>query len=82
MGGNAVNHSEVFIIPLNAIRITQKRKFSQAEWDQHEWEYLRSGMAESDIVLDENNNLIDGYIWYLIAKHFELTAIPARYAHT
>lgn len=47
--------------------------------ERKEWQYAKSGLAEADIVLDSNNYLIDGYIWYLLAKSYGLTHVPIRY---
>ena len=47
--------------------------------ERKEWQYAKSGLAEADIVLDGNNHLIDGYIWYLLAKSYGLTHVPVRY---
>lgn len=47
--------------------------------ERKEWQYLESGMTESDIVLDGAGTLIDGYCWYLLAKKYELTHVPVRY---
>lgn len=47
--------------------------------ERKEWQYAKSGLAEADIVLDGNNYLIDGYIWYLLAKSCGLTHVPVRY---
>ena len=47
--------------------------------ERKEWQYAKSGLAEADIVLDSNNYLIDGYIWYLLAKSYGLTHVPVRY---
>ena len=43
--------------------------------DRKRWTYLRSGLTEFDIVVDEGY-LIDGYCGYLLAKKFELTDVP------
>ena len=44
--------------------------------DRKEWTYLRSGLAEFDIVVNLQGYLIDGYCGYLLAKKFELTDVP------
>lgn len=46
--------------------------------EQKEWQYLKSGMLEADIVVDIQGTLIDGYCWYLLAKKYELTCVPVR----
>lgn len=43
-----------------------------------EWKYLQNGMAESNIVVDIQGNLIDGYCWYLLSKRYGLTDVPVR----
>jgi hypothetical protein len=80
-----VEEGRIFIIPLDAIGISEEhkaQKFTQTVWDRYEWQYVKSGLANADIVLDKNNTLVDGYIWYMIAKHYELTAVPVRYTNT
>lgn len=47
--------------------------------ERKEWLCAESGLAEADIVLDSSNHLIDGYIWYLLAKSYGLTHVPVRY---
>lgn len=47
--------------------------------ERKEWQYAEFGLAEADIVLDSSNHLIDGYIWYLLAKSYGLTHVPVRY---
>jgi len=47
--------------------------------DRKEWQYAKSGFAEAEIILDSNNYLIDGYIWYLLTQSYGLTHVPVRY---
>lgn len=44
-----------------------------------EWLYAESGLQEFGIILDHNNNLVDGYCGYLLAKRYGLTHVPVRY---
>lgn len=45
---------------------------------EKEREYLHSGMTDSNIIVDAQGNLIDGYCWYLLAKSYGLNDIPVR----
>ncbi|EET58117.1 hypothetical protein BRYFOR_09935 [Marvinbryantia formatexigens DSM 14469] len=49
------------------------------KYEEKSWQYARNGLAESDIVLDSQGYLIDGYCWYLLALEHELTHVPVRY---
>lgn len=47
--------------------------------ERKEQYFEKKGVFQSDIILDEENNLIDGYTSYLLAKKSSMQCVPIRY---
>lgn len=65
---------EINILPCFAEHPPKEDKMVQKE--QY---FAETGLLQSQIVLDGNNNLIDGYTSYLLAKAHGLRHVPIRY---
>lgn len=65
---------EINILPCFAAHEPKPEKMRQKERY-----FAETGLLQSQIVLDRNNNLIDGYISYLLAKAHGLRHVPIRY---
>lgn len=73
---------KVFDIPLEEIQIYPcfaETPPSLLKMEQKAYYFKETGHFHSDIVLDEDNNLIDGYTSYLLAKQSGMERVPIRY---
>lgn len=72
---------EVFDIPTDAIKDLSVfcGTFPQAEnMEQKERYFTETGLLQSQIILDSQGNLIDGYTSYLLAKAHGIQCVPIR----
>lgn len=73
---------EVQYIPTDAIRIYPcfKEHPPKAEkMGEKEQYFTETGLLQSEIILDSEGNLIDGYTSYLLAKAHGIQSVPVRY---
>ena len=73
---------EVQYIPTDAIRIYPcfKEHPPKAEkMGEKEQYFTETGLLQSEIILDSEGNLIDGYTSYLLAKAHGVQSVPVRY---
>lgn len=73
---------KVFDIPLTGIQIYPcfaETPPNSLKMEQKAYYFRETGHFHSDIVLDEDNNLIDGYTSYLLAKQSGAECVPVRY---
>lgn len=80
---NGVKDSgKVFDVPLDEIQIYPcfaETPPSPLKMERKAYYFKGTGHFHSDIVLDENNNLIDGYTSYLLAKQSGMECVSVRY---
>lgn len=73
---------KVFDIPLAEIQIDPcfaETPPNPLKMKRKAYYFKETGHFHSDIVLDEDNNLIDGYTSYLLAKQSGMECVPIRY---
>lgn len=73
---------EVQYIPTDVIRIYPcfKEHPPKAEkMGEKEQYFTETGLLQSEIILDSEGNLIDGYTSYLLAKAHGIQSVPVRY---
>lgn len=73
---------KVVEVPLDTIKIYpcfSQKPPKEEKMQKKERFFLKSGFLQSQIILDSNNNLIDGYTSYLLAKKYNVENIPVMY---
>lgn len=65
-------------------RIIISPEFKAQRIGQHKWErklkfFLRTGQFQSQILLDMDFTLVDGYSTYLIARKFHVGKVPVQF---
>lgn len=73
---------EVMDIHIDAIKIYPcfaEHPPKEGKFLQKERYFAETGILHSQIILDNQNNLIDGYTSYLIAKAHSIQCVPIRY---
>lgn len=73
---------KVMDIPLDTIKVYPcfgEKPPKEEKMQKKERYFLENGLLQSQIILDSNNNLIDGYTSYLLAKEHDIENVPVIY---
>lgn len=73
---------EIKIMNIDDIKIYpcfQEHPPKQEKMEQKEQYFMETGLLQSQIILDSQGNLIDGYTSYLLARAHGIQCVPIRY---